>query len=129
MNAMVKRRVHVAAAAIISADGEQVLIARRPSNVDHGGLWEFPGGKVEAGETPEEAHRAGEYEALSAKLDTVTEKLDGIADSLGKLADAWKATAVDDGAEFRDIDGDGDVDEVSVEVEEIPDLDDMDLDI
>ena len=93
----------------------------------------------ETGETPEEAHRAGEYEALSAKLDAVTEKLDGIADSLGKLdgiadslgklADAWKATAVDDGAEFRDVDGDGDVDEVSVEVEEIPDLDDMDLDI
>ena len=83
----------------------------------------------ETGETPEEAHRAGEYEALSAKLDIVTEKLDGIADSLGKLADAWKATAVDDGAEFRDIGGDGDVDEVSVEVEAIPDLDDMDLDI
>lgn len=83
----------------------------------------------ETGETPEEAHRAGEYETLSAKLDTVTDKLDGIADSLGKLADAWKATAVDDGAEFRDIDGDGDVDEVSVEVDEIPDLDDMDLDI
>ena len=83
----------------------------------------------ETGETPEEAHRAGEYEALSAKLDTVTEKLDGIADSLGRLADAWKATAVDDGAEFRDVDGDGDVGEVSVEFEDIPDLDDMDLDI
>src|SRR5690554_7823307 len=51
MNAMVKRRVHVAAAAIISADGEQVLIARRPSNVDHGGLWEFPGGKLAPYET------------------------------------------------------------------------------
>lgn len=83
----------------------------------------------ETGETPEEAHRAGEYEALSAKLDTVTDKLDGIADSLGKLADAWRSTAVDDGAEFRDIDGDGDVDEVSVEIEEIPDLDHMDFDI
>ncbi|MFC2990750.1 Nudix family hydrolase [Halomonas tibetensis] len=51
MNAMVKRRVHVAAAAIISADGDQVLIARRPSNVDHGGLWEFPGGKLAPYET------------------------------------------------------------------------------
>ncbi len=51
MNAMVKRRVHVAAAAIISADGRQVLIARRPSNVDHGGLWEFPGGKLAPYET------------------------------------------------------------------------------
>lgn len=51
MNAMVKRRVHVAAAAIISADGREVLIARRPSNVDHGGLWEFPGGKLAPYET------------------------------------------------------------------------------
>ncbi len=51
MNAMVKRRVHVAAAAILSADGGQVLIARRPSNVDHGGLWEFPGGKLAPYET------------------------------------------------------------------------------
>lgn len=51
MNAMVKRRVHVAAAAIISADGSEVLIARRPSNVDHGGLWEFPGGKLAPYET------------------------------------------------------------------------------
>lgn len=51
MNAMVKRRVHVAAAAIISQDGREVLIARRPSNVDHGGLWEFPGGKLAPYET------------------------------------------------------------------------------
>ncbi|PMR79511.1 bifunctional MutT family pyrophosphohydrolase/thiamine phosphate synthase [Halomonas urumqiensis] len=48
---MVKRRVHVAAAAIISATGKDVLIARRPSNVDHGGLWEFPGGKLAPYET------------------------------------------------------------------------------
>ncbi|MBS9402106.1 Nudix family hydrolase [Halomonas sp. TRM85114] len=48
---MVKRRVHVAAAAIISADGREVLIARRPSSVDHGGLWEFPGGKLAPYET------------------------------------------------------------------------------
>lgn len=48
---MVKRRVHVAAAAIISGDGREVLIARRPSNVDHGGLWEFPGGKLAPYET------------------------------------------------------------------------------
>ncbi|MCA1770051.1 MAG: Nudix family hydrolase [Halomonas sp.] len=51
MNAMVKRRVHVAAAAIINAEGDQVLIARRPSSVDHGGLWEFPGGKLAPYET------------------------------------------------------------------------------
>ena len=49
MTNMVKRRVHVAAAAIIREDGH-VLLARRPSIVDQGGLWEFPGGKQEPGE-------------------------------------------------------------------------------
>ena len=38
---------------MISADQKHVLIARRPSNVDHGGLWEFPGGKQEPGEAIE----------------------------------------------------------------------------
>jgi 8-oxo-dGTP diphosphatase len=42
----------VAAAALVDADG-RVLIARRPEGKALAGLWEFPGGKVEAGETPE----------------------------------------------------------------------------
>lgn len=41
--------VHVAAAAIFNDQG-QVLITRRPDHVHQGGLWEFPGGKVESGE-------------------------------------------------------------------------------
>lgn len=44
----------VAAVALIRADG-QVLLQRRPLAKAHGGLWEFPGGKVEPGETPAEA--------------------------------------------------------------------------
>lgn len=43
------KRVHVAAAVILAEDG-RVLIARRPDDKHQGGLWEFPGGKVEAGE-------------------------------------------------------------------------------
>ena len=45
--------VLVAACALIDADG-RVLIAERPAGRPMAGLWEFPGGKVEAGERPEE---------------------------------------------------------------------------
>ena len=44
----------VAACALIDADG-RVLLAKRPAGRPLAGLWEFPGGKVEAGETPEAA--------------------------------------------------------------------------
>ena len=44
----------VAACALVDAD-RRVLIAQRPEGKQFAGLWEFPGGKLEAGETPEEA--------------------------------------------------------------------------
>lgn len=44
----------VAACALIDADG-RVLIAERPAGKPMAGLWEFPGGKVDPGERPEDA--------------------------------------------------------------------------
>jgi 8-oxo-dGTP diphosphatase len=48
------RVVLVAAVALVDQDG-RVLLARRPLHKQMGGLWEFPGGKVEIGERPEAA--------------------------------------------------------------------------
>ena len=46
--------VLVAAAALVDGDG-RVLLAQRPAGKSMAGLWEFPGGKIEAGELPEAA--------------------------------------------------------------------------
>ena len=46
------RMLLVAACALVDSDG-RVLIAQRPEHKAHGGLWEFPGGKIEPGETAE----------------------------------------------------------------------------
>ena len=45
--------VLVAACALIDPDG-RILLAQRPAGRPMAGLWEFPGGKIEAGERPEE---------------------------------------------------------------------------
>ena len=48
------KTVLVAAALLVDSDG-RVLLARRPPGKKMAGLWEFPGGKIEPGETPERA--------------------------------------------------------------------------
>jgi len=46
--------VFVVAVVLVDRDG-RILLSQRPSNKSMSGLWEFPGGKVESGELPEEA--------------------------------------------------------------------------
>lgn len=49
-----RRVLLVAACALVDADN-RVLLSQRPEGKQLAGLWEFPGGKVETGETPEQA--------------------------------------------------------------------------
>ncbi|RRO09780.1 8-oxo-dGTP diphosphatase MutT [Pectobacterium aquaticum] len=51
---MTQKKLSVAVGIIRNAD-QQYFIARRPDGVHMAGMWEFPGGKVEEGETPEQA--------------------------------------------------------------------------
>ena len=60
---MTKPMVFVVAAALIDAEG-RVLLAQRPEGKAMAGLWEFPGGKLEDGETPEAALCRELYEEL-----------------------------------------------------------------
>jgi 8-oxo-dGTP diphosphatase len=53
----------VSAVALIDRDG-RVLLAQRPEGKSMAGLWEFPGGKIEPGETPEAALVRELYEEL-----------------------------------------------------------------
>ena len=58
----------VVAAALIDADG-RVLVQQRPPGKPMAGLWEFPGGKIDVGETPEAALRRELAEELGIAID------------------------------------------------------------
>ena len=71
---MTKRRIFVAAA-VIKQD-EFILAARRPEAGPYGGQWEFPGGKLEAGESPEDALKRELAEELGISPLNYTHALD-----------------------------------------------------
>ena len=60
--------VQVAAAAVFDSQG-RVLIARRPEQTHQGGLWEFPGGKLDPHETPQECLKRELKEELSIEAE------------------------------------------------------------
>lgn len=57
----------VAAVALIDAQS-RLLLAKRPAGKTFANLWEFPGGKVESGETPEEALKRELFEELAIEI-------------------------------------------------------------
>lgn len=65
---MTRPLVLVVAAALYNGKGE-ILLAQRPEGKAMAGLWEFPGGKVEPGETPEQALVRELHEELSITID------------------------------------------------------------
>ncbi|MBZ0264863.1 8-oxo-dGTP diphosphatase MutT [bacterium] len=63
----IKPEVEVAAGIIWRRDG-RILISKRPDDIDHGGYWELPGGKLEDGETPERALEREVYEEMGVHI-------------------------------------------------------------
>lgn len=87
------RVVHVAVGVIVRADGA-ILIAKRPDNTHQGGLWEFPGGKVEREETLFDALKRELQEELAIVV-VATEPLIKIRHDYGDkvvLLDVHKVT-------------------------------------
>lgn len=83
--------VHVAAAAVTDPRG-RVLIAQRPAHVHQGGLWEFPGGKLEQGESPGQALERELLEELGIKVRSARQLIQVRHDYPDKsvLLDVWR---------------------------------------
>lgn len=86
--------VHVAAGVIINRDGE-VLIAKRPDGKHQGGLWEFPGGKIEPDESVQDALKRELHEELGIDIQHTHPLIRVHHDYPDKsvLLDVWKITA------------------------------------
>jgi 8-oxo-dGTP diphosphatase len=89
-----RARVHVAVGVVIDGEG-RILVAQRPLHLHQGGLWEFPGGKVEAGELVTDALRRELDEELAIDVLDAEPLLEVEHDYGDKsvLLDVWKVTA------------------------------------
>lgn len=85
--------IHVAAAVIVGENGK-ILIARRPDHVHKGGLWEFPGGKVEEGEVVRVALARELEEELAIRVIGAEPLLNihHVCTEKTVLLDVWKVT-------------------------------------
>jgi 8-oxo-dGTP diphosphatase len=67
-------------AAVIKDDAARLLICKRPAHKRHGNLWEFPGGKLELGESALQAARRELLEELGLTVESVHELLFSVHD-------------------------------------------------
>lgn len=87
-------RVHVAVGVVLNSEG-RVLISKRHSDSHQGGLWEFPGGKVETGESVYAALQRELLEELDIHIGEAREMLQIQHDYADKqvLLDVWRVSA------------------------------------
>lgn len=77
----------------------------------------------------EEAHRIGEFNDLRDRLERIENAIGTITEMIEAMRTTAAAIDIDNGADVMDVDGDGDADIVTDDMVEIPDYDDMDLDL
>ena len=80
-----KKHIRVVAAVIIR--GGKVLIGRRMDSDSFGGQWEFPGGKVDSGESDREALKREIREELEVEI--------GVGDVLGQISHDYEEISID----------------------------------
>lgn len=83
----------------------------------------------ETGTSGEEAHRIGEFDDLRDRLERIENTLGTITETLEAMRTTAAAIDIDNGADVADGDGDGDADVIADDDIEIPDYEDMDLDL
>lgn len=83
----------------------------------------------ETGTSGEEAHRIGEFDDLRDRLERVESALGTITETLEAMRTTAAAIDIDNGADVVGVDGDGGADVVADDEIEIPDYEDMDLDL
>lgn len=102
-NILMNKIIHVAAGVIVNTEG-QILIARRSDCAHQGGLWEFPGGKLEAGETVRQAL----VRELDEELGIVSRSLERLIQirhdypDKSILLEVWRVTEFDGEAHGRE---------------------------
>jgi len=98
------KRIHVVAA-VIYGTPDQILIARRPDHLHQGGLWEFPGGKIEADESAYQGLVRELKEELDITVTAAAPFMQVSHDYSDKhvLLDIWQVTAFE--GEARGVEG------------------------